>query len=86
MTGPLDPAGDPDRYDAGKDVGGTAGIGPLDPASDPDRFRAGGEGRTLPEMLGEGSHEDTRDNWQWLIGLLSVLAFLAVVSLLVTLF
>ncbi len=83
MTGPLDPAHDPDRYDP-EHVTADA-VGPLDPGADPDRFRPAGGGRTLPEMLGEGSHEDPRDNWQWLIGLLSVLAFLAVVSLVVTL-
>ena len=41
MTGPLDPAGDPDRYDPDRDDGAPetgAARGPLDWALDPDRY------------------------------------------------
>lgn len=72
MTGPLDPAQDPDRYDPARD--------PVrDPASDP-------AGRTLDELLGaERSFAEPRSVWASVIGLAGVLAFLAVVSLLLTL-
>ena len=54
----------------------------VDPANDPDRYRSGsGRGGTLPEMLGEGAHEDERSNLEWLYGLLGVLTFLVLVSL-----
>lgn len=82
MTGPLDMSKDPDRYQG--DVGPT---GPLDPAADPDRFdpAASGptRGRTLPELLGPGAQEGERNNMTWLIGLLGVIGFLVVVSLLI---
>lgn len=56
---------------------------PLDPAQDPDRYA--GEGRTLPEMLGEdGTHEGERNNLEWLYGLLGVLGFLLLFTLMVT--
>ena len=71
----MDPQQDPDRYDPARDV---APAGPLDPEQDPDRFRA----PTLPGLLGDGAQEDERDNLHWLIGLVSVFAFLALVSLL----
>ena len=73
-----DPAQDPDRYDATKDA---AAPGPLDPARDPDRFRS----PTLPGLLGEGSQEGERDGATWLIGLVSVFAFLILISVLVSL-
>jgi hypothetical protein len=39
MTVPLDPAGDPDRYDPTRDVAPTeTSTGPLDWALDPDRY------------------------------------------------
>jgi hypothetical protein len=38
MTAPLDPAGDPDRYDPAKDVAPEQPTGPLDWALDPDRY------------------------------------------------
>ena len=40
MTTPLDPANDPDRYDAARDTAGepATGDGPLDWALDPDRY------------------------------------------------
>ena len=77
----LDPAGDPDRYENSA----SRPVGPLDPAHDPDRFDARrevppGQGQTLPDLLGEGAHEEQRDNYQWAIGLLGILAFLALVS------
>ncbi|HWH27718.1 MAG TPA: hypothetical protein VNU26_01945 [Mycobacteriales bacterium] len=78
----LDPALDPDRYDAARD---SAPAGRLDPARDPDRYDPvrevpPGQGQTLPDLLGDGAHEDQRDNYQWAIGLIGVLAFLALVS------
>ncbi|HUR52415.1 MAG TPA: hypothetical protein VMZ11_09845, partial [Mycobacteriales bacterium] len=75
---PLDPAQDPDRYDAAADA---APSGPLDPEADPDKYRS----PTLPGLLGEGAQEDERNNLTWLLGLVSVFAFLVVISLLVRL-
>jgi hypothetical protein len=74
----LDPAQDPDRYDAGREP---APAGPLDPEADPDRYRS----PTLPGLLGEGAQEDERNNLTWLLGLVGVFAFLLAVSLLVRL-
>jgi hypothetical protein len=74
----MDPGEDPDRYDPTRDA---APVAPLDPASDPDRFH----NPTLPGLLGDGAHEDERNNWQWVIGLVSMFAFLIAVSLLVRL-
>lgn len=58
-------------------------------SQDPDRFdpvKEGGlSGRTLPELLGDGAHEGERDNRAWLSGLLAVIGFLVVVSLLLQL-
>jgi hypothetical protein len=71
----LDPSQDPDRYDAAKDE---APVGGLDPEEDPDRFRS----PTLPGLLGEGSQEGERDNLTWLVGLVSVFGFLALITLL----
>ena len=79
-VGPLDMSQDPDRYDPSRDVAPVAPVGRLDPARDPDRYRPPGQGQTLTELLGEGAHEDARDGYQWALGLLSVLAFLALVS------
>jgi hypothetical protein len=70
----LDPANDPDRFDAGRDI--TGDDGPLDPAQDPDRFRS----PTLPGLLGDGAQEDERDGLEWLLGLLGVVAFLGLVT------
>ncbi len=56
--------------------------GRLDPADDPDRFAADGHGRSLPELLGTGAWEGDRDNYQWALGLLAVLGFLAAVAFL----
>lgn len=78
----LDPGQDPDRYDPARDTGlGAEPAGPLDPAADPDRYRS----PTLPGLLGEGAHEEPRDNLTWLLGLIGVLGFLLLVSLLVRL-
>jgi hypothetical protein len=78
----YDRAFDPDRYDPSRE---TAPVGRLDPASDPDRFDPvkqvpPGQGQTLPDLLGEGAYEEKRDGYEWAIGLLGVLAFLALVS------
>ena len=93
---PLDRSQDPDRYDPARDDGTAFQpdehprvVEPpqsprgLDPGKDPDRFLPPGQGQSLPELLGEaGTHEGERDNYQWAIGLLAVIAFLALVSFL----
>ncbi len=76
MTEPLDMSKDPDRFVPG----------PVSRPADPDG--SGGaavERSTLPELLGEGSYEDERDNLTWLLGLVGVIGFLALVTLLVQL-
>jgi hypothetical protein len=79
----LDPALDPDRFDASIDA---APSGRLDPALDPDRYanaRADlppGQGQTLTELLGDGAFEEPRSTYQWAVGLLAVVVFLALVS------
>ena len=78
-TGPLDMSQDPDRYDPSRDVAPLQGR-PLDMSQDPDRYVPPGQGQTLTELLGEGAHEDERDNYQWAIGLVSVFLFIALVS------
>ncbi len=77
--GRLDPAADPDRFvPDGADAGASAGPPPrLDPTADPDRFPSD---PTLTELLGDGSQEEQRDTYTWLLGLLSVLTFLALVA------
>lgn len=85
---PLDPAGDPDRFDpaapaAPTDTGSIDWV--LDPSHDPDRFAPplrSGQGETLRELIGEGAQEEPRDTWTWLIGLGAVIGFLLLVSLL----
>jgi hypothetical protein len=79
QSGPLDMSQDPDRYDPVRDAAAVSSE-PLDMSQDPDRYRPPGQGQTLTDLLGEGAHEDKRDNNQWLIGLISVAAFLLVVS------
>ena len=75
----LDPAQDPDRYDAALDADADpAPPGPLDPSLDPDRYHS----PTLPGLLGEGAHEDKRDTMTWVYGLVGVFGFLLLVSLL----
>ncbi|MCW2598971.1 MAG: hypothetical protein JWM02_800 [Frankiales bacterium] len=65
---------------------------PLDMSQDPDRFRPeedvptrSGRGKTLTDLIGDGAHEDARDNITWLIGLAGVIGFLVLISLLVQL-
>ena len=68
---------------------------PLDPAQDPDRFVADlpsdavppapghGQGQSLTDLLGSSrTYEGQRDNFQWALGLLAVLAFLGLVTFL----
>jgi hypothetical protein len=81
VTEPLDMSKDPDRFVVGAEP--AYPTGPLDPALDPDRFDPADQ--TLPQLLGKGAYEDERDNLQWLIGLLGVLGFLVLVSLLLQL-
>ena len=84
-TGPLDLSQDPDRYDPSRDA---APVGRLDPRLDPDRYDPAGDpaagsgrsGRTLPELLGEGAFEEKRDGYEWALGLLGIIAFIALVS------
>ena len=83
----LGAADDPDRFDPAADAAAApaadAASRRLDPAQDPDRFLPPGQGQTLTELLGQdGAHEDERDNYQWAIGLLCVLGFLALVGFL----
>jgi hypothetical protein len=59
----------------------------LDPAQDPDRYVPDapprtGRGETLKDLIGEGAHEEPRNNLTWLLGLAGVFAFLLFVSLL----
>jgi hypothetical protein len=91
-AGPLDMSQDPDRYDPASDV---VPAGPLDMSQDPDRYDPASDGvpprqldpardpdrvdRTLPELLGAGAFED-RETSQWVLGLIGVIAFLALVS------
>jgi hypothetical protein len=77
-SGPLDMSQDPDRFDPARDA--AAPTGPLDMSQDPDRYRPPGQGQTLTDLLGEGAQEDQRDNGQWALGLLAVIAFLALAS------
>lgn len=58
---------------------------PLDMSKDPDRYDPERDSRTLPQLLGEGAHEERRDNLAWLFGLLGVIGFLLLVSLLLQL-
>ena len=92
----LGGADDPDRFDADRfdpDADSPAADTPLpellrglDPAYDPDRFAPpAGQGQSLVDLIGkERTHEGERDNYQWAIGLVSVLAFLALVTFLFT--
>ena len=79
-TQPLDPALDPDRFDASAPPELPRG---LDPAYDPDRFTPPGQGQSLTDLLGkEGAYEEKRDGYEWVFGLLAVIAFLALVAFL----
>jgi len=77
-SGPLDMSRDPDRFDPVRDALGTPRRVP--PASDGSRP---GTGQTLPGLLGEGAQEDERDNSQWLLGLVCMVVFLLLVTLLI---
>jgi hypothetical protein len=81
---PLDMSQDPDRFDPSEHprLVEPAPTG-LDPAQDPDRFLPPGQGQTLNDLLGPaGTYEGDRDGYQWIAGLLGVLAFLALVAFL----
>jgi hypothetical protein len=78
--GPLDMSQDPDRVDP---TASLSVVGPLDPARDPDRMPRAGEGQSLTDLVGKrGAQEEERDNYTWALGLLGVLAFLALVAFL----
>lgn len=86
MTVPLDPAGDPDRFDPDREPEDPSGS-PLDWALDPDRYdpeaeRAdAGKRSTLPELIGaDRSFQDAPSPYVWVIGLVGVLAFLLLVA------
>ena len=84
-TGRLDVSQDPDRYDPSQDTGPAAPVTPrgLDPAQDPDRFLPPGQGQTLNDLIGASrTYEGDRDGYQWIAGLLGVVAFLALVAFL----
>jgi hypothetical protein len=86
-TRPLDMSKDPDRFDPDEhpQIVEPAPVLPrgLDPAKDPDRFLPPGQGQTLNDLLGPaGTYEGERDNYQWIAGLLGVVAFLALVAFL----
>ena len=96
MSTPLDPAGDPDRYDPAREAPPT---GPLDWALDPDRYdpaqdapapterpplrlgRTGGRHSTLPELIGkDASFQDSPSPYAWALGLVATAAFLLLVA------
>jgi hypothetical protein len=90
---PLDMSQDPDRFDPDRDTGAVFDpdehprvvepVAPLDPRNDPDRFLPPGQGQSLTDLLGKaGTYEGDRDGYQWIAGLLGVLAFLALVAFL----
>lgn len=89
-TGPLDMSQDPDRFrgqdatlDELFDDSPEAIRAPrIDPAADPDRYRKSkGAGQNLEEIIGrDRMYEDERSGFEWLVGLLAVLAFLGVVA------
>jgi hypothetical protein len=79
-TAPLDLSKDPDRFDASAPPELPRN---LDTRYDPDRFAPPGQGQSLTDLLGkEGAFEEKRDGYEWVFGLLAVLAFLALVSFL----
>lgn len=66
---PLDPANDPDRYEARKEDQPPPG-GP-----------AAGRPSTLPELLGkDASFQDTPSPYVWVLGLIGVASFLLLVA------
>ena len=70
-TGPLDWALDPDRYDPEQDE-------PVKPERPPLLLgRTGGRRSTLPELIGkEASFQDSPSPYNWVLGLIGILAFL----------
>ena len=55
----------------------------LDPRKDPDRYLPPGQGQSLEDLLGKaGTHEGDRNGYEWIAGLLGVMAFLALVAFL----
>jgi hypothetical protein len=75
MTVPLDPAGDPDRYDPARDEPSTPERPPL------VLGRTGGRRSTLPELIGkEASFQDTPSPYIWILGLMGTAAFLLLVA------
>jgi hypothetical protein len=75
MTVPLDPAGDPDRYDPDRDEPPTPEQPPL------VLGRTGGRRSTLPELIGkEASFQDTPSPYIWILGLMGTAAFLLLVA------
>ncbi len=73
---PLDPALDPDRF---------APVAPatIPPSPASGRAKDAVAGRDLEQLLGkDATFEDERDGFEWLLGLLFVLAFLAFVAFL----
>lgn len=90
---PPDRSQDPDRYTPETDSGPVFDPDdhprvvddgrPLaaDPERDPDSFLPPGQGQSLPELIGkESTYEGSRDGYQWVFGLIGVLAFLALVT------
>ena len=85
QTGPLDPTLDPDRFDPTLIDGHRLGEHPPTATSRPEvgagSFAPGeSTSSTLPDLLGEGSYTEERDTWTFLIGLIGVLLFLALFS------
>ena len=79
----LDMSQDPDRFDPEREPEVPELPRGLDPAYDPDRYRAPGQGQTLTDLLGkEGTQEGDRDGYQWVMGLIGVFLFLALVAFL----
>ena len=82
-TGPLDLSQDPDRFENGHPdpVEQPVVVGPLDLSQDPDRMPRPGSGQSLTDLIGKDrSYEEDRDGYEWIVGLLAVLAFLALVA------
>ena len=82
-TGPMDLSQDPDRFENAHldPVEQPVVVGPLDLSKDPDRMPRPGSGQSLTDLIGkERSYEEDRDGYEWIVGLLAVLAFLALVA------
>ena len=82
-TGPMDLSQDPDRFENAHldPVEQPVVVGPLDLSQDPDRMPKPGSGQSLTDLIGkERSYEEDRDGYEWIVGLLAVLAFLALVA------